>query len=192
MVKIPFNPESVTADNSDVRRMLAMLESGFRFKGTAPRCPVCGCENMYLRVVCQREYCSAVWKTVRKLFRNRTKPDVETRPEAFFGPLRGGRRPRSGRSGTGPSAVTGWVPRSPHHIAARTGSALTLSPATARREDATGHKERTHDGRAIAPLRMWGRTTAAVQHSPADAAPVAEQRGVFRAVPRLRQTDARI
>ena len=88
MIKIPFTPESVTADNPDVRRMLGMLESGFRFEGTAPRCPVCGGENMYIRVVCNREYCTAVWKAVRKLFRSRTKPNIQTRPETLSGPLR--------------------------------------------------------------------------------------------------------
>lgn len=37
---------------------------------------------------------------------------------------------------------------------------------------------------------MRGRAATAVQHGPTGVAPVAEQRGVFRAVPRLRQTDA--
>ena len=42
MGKIPFDPKSVTAENPDVRRMLAVLESGGSYSSAVATCPVCG------------------------------------------------------------------------------------------------------------------------------------------------------
>ena len=36
MGKIPFDPKSVTAENPDVRRMLAVLESGGSYSSAVP------------------------------------------------------------------------------------------------------------------------------------------------------------
>ena len=37
MTKIPFDPKSVTTENPDVLRMLAVLESGGRYSGTVAK-----------------------------------------------------------------------------------------------------------------------------------------------------------
>ena len=92
MTKIPFDPKSVTAENPDVLRMLAVLESGGRYSGAGATCPVCGSENFSNRVACQREYCVAVWNAVKKLFRNRAKPKIQTFTEALTAPLRAATR----------------------------------------------------------------------------------------------------
>ena len=86
MGKIPFDPKSVTAENPDVRRMLAVLESGGSYSSAVATCPVCGNEHFYDRVVCQREYCVAVWKAVKKLFLNRAKPKLQTSTETLAAP----------------------------------------------------------------------------------------------------------
>ena len=92
MGKIPFDPKSVTAENPDVRRMLAVLESGGSYSSAVATCPVCGSEHFYDRVVCQREYCVAVWKAVKKLFRNRAKPKLQTSTETLAAPQRAATR----------------------------------------------------------------------------------------------------
>ena len=92
MGKIPFDPKSVTAENPDVRRMLAVLESGGSYSSAVATCPVCGSEHVYDRVVCQREYCVAVWKAVKKLFRNRAKPKLQTATETLAAPQRAATR----------------------------------------------------------------------------------------------------
>ena len=123
MGKIPFDPKSVTAENPDVRRMLAVLESGGSYSSAVATCPVCGSEHFYDRVVCQREYCVAVWKAVKKLFRNRAKPKLQTATETLAAPQRAATREE-------------WRERNRpiFCIAARTGVALNPKPAPACRK----------------------------------------------------------
>ena len=131
MGKIPFDPKSVTSENPDVRRMLAVLESGGRYSGTVATCPVCGSENFSNRVVCQREYCVAVWNAVKKLFRNRAKPKIQTFTEALTAPLRAATREEWRER---PFSANGCTPRFAPCIAARTGVALNPKPAPACRK----------------------------------------------------------